>query len=50
MKEIIRKTEQELLWDWLRSEEGESYWKAEWNKSEALPPAVDEVIFNLWPM
>ena len=50
MKEIIRKTEQELLWDWLRSEDGEAYWKAELSKTEGLPLAVDEAIFSLWPM
>jgi len=47
MKEIIRKTKKELIWDWLRSEEGEAYWKAEFSKSEGLPPYVNEAIFSL---
>lgn len=49
MKEIMKKTDQELLRDWLRSEDGEAYWKAEWSKAEELPPMVDEALFNLWP-
>jgi len=50
MKEIMKKTDQELLRDWLRSEDGEAYWKAEWSKAEELPLMVDEALFNLWPL
>ena len=50
MKEINKKIDQELLRDWLRSEDGEAYWKSEWSKAEELPSVVDEALFNLWPL